>query len=1319
MDSFLYKPTPLEEAYSQYLIRTVFPQPSDAATLRISGRHAVPFLSQSGLPRDVLRNLWFCVDPHTTGYLSDAQQFHTLLRLVALAQCQMIDASSNLQQCCFETAHRTDLPLATFHGYSIPDALTLMSSYHTTTVLPPPIPSAAALPTDPFQNLNGGQEMAQTHPSLLYPQHPSLMATSTSTGLLKEDADEEVFGDFTTTPATVTVGAWDALDQLVTVEDAPLPSLPTGLVKRIEENDFGTFAAAAPATIESIPTTGDDDDFGTFAGTNVVGAAHNFGNMEGSSTDGKVSADCYASSMESVTASIDLFDPIQSTPQQVMTSTYAAIHPVSNDLGLPSPVGDDVFSSAFVTNDGSATEHPLSPTADTTDTVPTNTFDDPFSAFDAISSVADSALPELTPEGASLQLNSTAIAPVVVTEETEGFVGFSTANGSSFQPISESLEPTTAEEMDYFGDFIGMTEKNAAVVAVNVDPNTETPHLERFDVVSMASTEATACPFPVTPVIENDWTALDALVGTKDAPLPSRQPVELSSTEGTATFNLAVKPEGSESEGFGDFVGISEIKENVGDTESPFPAPLECVANAEVLPPTTDLLQNGWNALDVFVGNDKAPINSLPSTNAPTPLTGHSNWSTDKPETSQALASKCDDRNSSVLVSTFPEEPRNGHASVEASSQESGWEALDALNLVPDAPLSIAMESRATSAPEMLNNVLTDAAHEDFSDGFGDFVSGPSAESMVDISDPSDFVFNVVALGLDRTQENTHEIPKAEISGWDAFDALHQGSDAALPSLFDVSKGDLVDLPDILKTANEDLSDGFGDFVSGPCTEIVMDLPAPVDVVSAANDDSFPVKRAVQPIIVTTSIQFDHADSSYYSATAKSVSSESQDFTNFEDAVMNCIDNENDADSSVPADSKNFDISTPVDSNDVKANDIQGLLSLTTENEDIVPFDSVSLVNPSITEPIVESTTNETIVNVQGNEFDFGDYTGFRNEDMTPSKYETALDLDDENNDFGDFEAVNGALDDTLSNAPQIVTESDDADFGDFGDFATAGMDLVEQPPNLVGHRQLVKGWNIESEEDLNWAKSQIVSKSSQLPDVLRLRANGSSVDFGACFDANIEMRIPLSDLQMIRILRCLQLMDLLLSSHSEIASTHWTSICSIVESKVSSGLDLLHDASKLPLEEKNHINAPLQLYVRGLGEMVRVVRCITATLADILLLPPSTTLSKDNVESCWHSSALALQAIQIESLWDHIQEHGVSLCLLQILPLESVVKIRSRSVLVETDLCHFSLQPFPDLFIDEVPTQVPVICGDQPYMACAANLLAHESDFFLKNFKK
>ncbi|KAL3942535.1 MAG: hypothetical protein SGBAC_003281 [Bacillariaceae sp.] len=127
----LYQPTPLEQAYSLYVGQQVFGVLPGATQIQISGRDAVPFLTQSNVDRGILRSLWTVADPQTIGTLSQLHQFQLLLRLVAMAQAGLLNSSMTVDtvNSMVQQYSSQQLNLPSFSSILVPLQDQLMSTY--------------------------------------------------------------------------------------------------------------------------------------------------------------------------------------------------------------------------------------------------------------------------------------------------------------------------------------------------------------------------------------------------------------------------------------------------------------------------------------------------------------------------------------------------------------------------------------------------------------------------------------------------------------------------------------------------------------------------------------------------------------------------------------------------------------------------------------------------------------------------------------------------------------------------------------------------------------------------------------------------------------------------------------------------------------------------------------------------------------------------------------------------------------------------------------------------------------------------------------
>lgn len=170
--------------------------------------------------------------------------------------------------------------------------------------------------------------------------------------------------------------------------------------------------------------------------------------------------------------------------------------------------------------------------------------------------------------------------------------------------------------------------------------------------------------------------------------------------------------------------------------------------------------------------------------------------------------------------------------------------------------------------------------------------------------------------------------------------------------------------------------------------------------------------------------------------------------------------------------------------------------------------------------------------------------------------------------------------------------------------------------------------------------------------------------------------------------------MTLLTSSHTK-SICHWERIINVVRDELATGTFLIEEARILSNEKA--VLAALGTLVAGLGEYVRVVRSIVATLGDLLGVDVNVDPTR------WSKEMTVLQsAMQVEELWTSA-EHATKGLKLAVPPLESVVEIRTKCLcyFFQDNLCQLTLQP---LFTNGT-TQSPVEWEGKVFMACAANL--------------
>lgn len=322
------------------------------------------------------------------------------------------------------------------------------------------------------------------------------------------------------------------------------------------------------------------------------------------------------------------------------------------------------------------------------------------------------------------------------------------------------------------------------------------------------------------------------------------------------------------------------------------------------------------------------------------------------------------------------------------------------------------------------------------------------------------------------------------------------------------------------------------------------------------------------------------------------------------------------------------------------------------------------------------------------------------------------------NDSFGEFdEAVP-----EINNNPDVASEEDlsraesetsqaettsplnndfDASFGDFAEFQDAGGPSAE-----LHHIR-------DSATEAIDIRSRLVTTSYKLPEAFHDRDGivSEHVIFGDCFDGNIGTDQPLDSEQLDRIHRCIQVMELLSSSHSKLVSTYWNQSLIIIHEELQTGQLLMEQASGQPAHTLTSLEKQLEVYVHALGEMVRVSRSIIATVGDLLLLHPMALLTVDTLSSSWCQLSLAKKALEIEALWSDINKRSDALTLVskQQFPhrLESLTEMRSQAPGPDTSFCHFTLRRTRE------HTESPVQWHGQIFLAVAANFLAHKCPFY------
>ena len=320
----------------------------------------------------------------------------------------------------------------------------------------------------------------------------------------------------------------------------------------------------------------------------------------------------------------------------------------------------------------------------------------------------------------------------------------------------------------------------------------------------------------------------------------------------------------------------------------------------------------------------------------------------------------------------------------------------------------------------------------------------------------------------------------------------------------------------------------------------------------------------------------------------------------------------------------------------------------------------------------------------------FGDFAEFSSAPITAKNESVDKPAESANDDsFGDFAAFTPApapMPMPGPTTPPAPQSSNDESFGDFAAF--------EEAPSGGSETSKI-------EED-------IILLSKKLPKTFL-----GSLDMGQLFRGMLANEPSLSNEKHKRAQRSIQVLSLLSSSHSELASNYWNQVIRIVRDEISLGNTLLEEASSLSSQEKQMAKKHLDVFVAGLGEYVRATRSIAASITDVLLLDVSSPLKASGAES---SVPLLKQVLEVEMLWEGVQKKADFLGLQKPNALESIEEIRTKCLNLSpsTDLCHLSLQPLSQA--DKQTTKAAVEWAGKHFMACSANFLANKCPFYVVN---
>jgi len=399
-----------------------------------------------------------------------------------------------------------------------------------------------------------------------------------------------------------------------------------------------------------------------------------------------------------------------------------------------------------------------------------------------------------------------------------------------------------------------------------------------------------------------------------------------------------------------------------------------------------------------------------------------------------------------------------------------------------------------------------------------------------------------------------------------------------------------------------------------------------------------------------------------------------------------------------------------------------------SNDEDMIFGDFTNNTNslPEVTTEV--ESFSPTAEQVGDNLFDPHD-----NNNVVPPASEPVQTEPDQNNEedasFGDFNAFTEATaqDDgeEEDNVAQVATTEDD-DFGDFEAFTSTDIDqdshnddLLQADPSAdnakeeddtFGQFEAPTAQNKEpatNDEDHNFGSFE---GSSDIPESTTPPENDLGADdFGnfssfeeggtQAADSNNEK----GDLEEI-------LQSKLGNEYVKLAKD-WQCIITSTEKDLQQGNKIMeYISSSLSSKDRLHIikSRKLRDYLSSIGECVRLVRLITATIGDLLCINKVIEVHESTL-SQWNNNAIVANAIVIEYLWIEIAAKAMENNI--VLPkLQSIVEIRSRSSTLDSrqvnHLCQLTLQvPVEE---EGTSTQSSVMWNGKRYMACAANFCAN-----------
>jgi hypothetical protein len=836
--SSVYQATVLEQAYSLFLAQQVFGIPPGNGPIQITGREAVPFLTQSNVDRGVLRSLWSAADPQNAGTLTQISQFQVLLRLVSMAQAGMLGPQMTVDtvrmmipQYCSQ-----QLALPTFSSVIVPQQDQLMSTY------------ANFIISNNVKN-NAPQTMSSNQGgfwSLSQYSSPPLVGNYSATGPATPTPLPAGFGQ-----GPVSHGSFDGGVQQSTTfsnmsvsdafgnmgdapQDAPHPSLdsmnsnPTSdSVEQPsqQQEDFGNFSAVAPIDNPNIPGTsmptstsvafgslGESQDapLPSFDHTMQINPplqqeAHDFSGFETAApTAGN------AISTMPVSNAFNVLGEIQDAPLPSLDQSMQMNPPQQQEAD-----GFGGFENAVQAASNYASTMPVSgsfdaqggshdaslPTLDQTSQMnPPQQQDDDFGGFETAAPTAASDFPateESDPFGplassqdAQLPSLDQAMQMNPPQQQDDDFGGFETATN-----FADGNAPV-AEESDPFGRLAG--NQDAQLPSLDQAMQMNPPQQQDDDFggfVTAAPTAASNVPSaeesdPFGPLADSHDAPLPSLDQTMQMNLPQQQDdADFGGFETAAPTAASTAPAVEESDPFGSLAGSQDAPLPSLDETSQMTLPQQQQDNDvfggfETVAPTAD------NTVPITEESD--PFGPLPGKqDAPLPPLD---------QTSQMNApQQVEDDDFGGFESAAP---TDSAGSVPASEAD------------PFGPLASSQDAQLPS----LDQSMPMNKHEGLEDDFGGFGTAAPTD-MNKIDDFGSFS----AAAPTQMQENgfggptAPDIASATDLNLDPFGSM-AFQDAPLPSLGQFSPNVVSDVEESTPAGDND-EDDFGGFAEAPVAD--------------------------------------------------------------------------------------------------------------------------------------------------------------------------------------------------------------------------------------------------------------------------------------------------------------------------------------------------------------------------------------------------------------------------------------------------------------------------------------------------------------------